>query len=86
VLSIRATDKAKPDFESGETESCPNHIGIGTAFENQKKVFDMSDDTTTITIDKENWRKLNRMKRDPSDTLNDVLTQLLEEVEGADEE
>jgi len=46
----------------------------------------MSDDTTTITIDKENWRKLNRMKRDPSDTLNDVLTQLLEEAEGADEE
>ncbi|KXA94348.1 hypothetical protein AKJ65_04695 [candidate division MSBL1 archaeon SCGC-AAA259E19] len=86
MLPIRTVDKAKPDFESGEAESCPNHLGIGTAFENPEKVFGMSDDTTTITIDKENWRKLNRMKRDPSDTLNDVLTQLLEEAEGADEE
>ena len=45
----------------------------------------MVDDTTTIRIKKETWKRLNQMKDEPGKTWDDVLKELLEET-GGDEE
>lgn len=39
----------------------------------------MAEDITTITIKKETWRRLHRLK-EPGDSFDDVVTNLLDEA------
>jgi predicted CopG family antitoxin len=41
----------------------------------------MADETTTIQISMDNWRRLNNRKQGPSDSFDDVLSRLLNETE-----
>jgi predicted CopG family antitoxin len=41
----------------------------------------MSDDSTSIQIGRETWRRLNGRKRGPDETFDDVLQRLLDETE-----
>lgn len=38
----------------------------------------MSDDTTTIQVSMDTWRRLNSRKKGPNETFDDVLQRLLD--------
>lgn len=41
----------------------------------------MAEETTTIQISQETWRRLNGRKEGPNDTFDDVLQRLLDETQ-----
>jgi len=41
----------------------------------------MADDSTTIQVSMETWRRLNGRKQGPNETFDDVLERLLDETE-----
>ena len=45
----------------------------------------MSDEKTSVAVSIDTWKKLNQRKN-PKKTFDDVIRELLEEAEGADEE
>ncbi|ELY86884.1 hypothetical protein C485_08207 [Natrinema altunense JCM 12890] len=45
----------------------------------------MADETTTVTVSTETWKRLT-LRKDPGDSFDDVITELLDEVEEGDED
>ncbi|MDF9747029.1 DUF7557 family protein [Natrinema salsiterrestre] len=45
----------------------------------------MADETTTVTVSTETWKRLT-LRKDPGDSFDDVITELLDEVEEVEEE
>ncbi|ELZ08190.1 antitoxin VapB family protein [Natrinema saccharevitans] len=43
----------------------------------------MADEKTTVTVSTETWKRLT-MRKDPGDSFDDVITDLLDEVEDTD--
>lgn len=41
----------------------------------------MADESTTIQISRETWRRLNGRKKGPNETFDDVLERLLDETQ-----
>jgi hypothetical protein len=44
-----------------------------------------ADDVTTIKVSRETWRRLTQRKTGPGDTYDEIVTELLEQAEQAEE-
>ncbi|SEQ00066.1 DUF7557 family protein [Natrinema salaciae] len=45
----------------------------------------MTDETTTVTVSTDTWKRLT-LRKDPGDSFDDVISELLDEVEGEPDE